>query len=193
MKSTAFLAMAKLPVIRYGNTAIALHWLIALLIFGGWGLGFYMADLKLSPTKLKLFSWHKWIGITVLMLASLRAAWRMTHPGPPANRDHPHWQRGAASLAHGMLYVLMFAIPLSGWMFSSASGYPVKYLGVVPLPDLVSKSKELANLMKEVHECLGWALVAVLVAHVGGAVQHHFIGRDDTLVRMMPWARRRPR
>lgn len=175
--------------IRFGNTAIALHWLIALLIFGGWGLGYYMTDLKLSPVKLKLYSWHKWIGITVLMLACLRAAWRVTHPAPSANPAHPLWQRRAASLAHGALYFLMFAIPLSGWMFSSASGYPVKYLGLVPLPDLVAKSKELADLLKETHEVLGWLLVLVLGAHMGGALQHHFMHRDDTLARMLPLVR----
>lgn len=177
--------------LRYGNTAIALHWLIALLIFCGWSLGYYMVDLKLSPDKLKLYSYHKWIGITVLLLACLRAAWRVTHAAPPANPAHPLWQRRAASLAHSALYLLMFAIPLSGWLYSSASGYPVKYFGLLPLPDLVDKSKELAALLKQIHELLGWALVLVLGAHLGGALQHHFIHRDDTLARMLPWARRR--
>ena len=178
--------------LRYGNTAIGLHWLIAVLIFAGWGLGFYMVDLRLSPDKLKLYSYHKWIGITVLLLACLRAVWRVTHPAPPANPAHPLWQRRAASIAHGALYLLMFVIPLSGWMYSSASGYPVKYFGVLPLPDLVTKSKELAGLLKDIHELLGWALVLVLGAHVCGALQHHFIHRDDTLARMLPWAGRRP-
>lgn len=177
--------------LRYGNTAIALHWLIALLIFAGWGLGFYMVDLKLSPDKLKLYSYHKWIGITVLLLACLRAVWRVTHAAPLANPMHPLWQRRAASLAHGALYLLMFALPLSGWLYSSASGYPVKYFGLLPLPDLVAKSKELAGLLKDVHELLGWALVLVLGAHLGGALQHHFIHRDDTLARMLPWIKQR--
>ncbi len=176
---------------RYSNTAISLHWLIALLIFAGWGMGLYMADLKLSPEKLKLFSWHKWIGITVLLLACLRAAWRVTHVPPPPNPAHPAWQRLAAKLAHLGLYALMFAIPLSGWMFSSASGYSVKYLGLIPLPDLVDKNKELANLLKETHELLAWALAAVVVVHIGGALQHHLFHRDDTLARMLPWVRRR--
>ena len=85
--------------LRYSNTAIALHWLIALLVLAGWSLGAYMTELRLSPEKLKLYSWHKWIGVTVLMLACLRAAWRVTHPVPPANPAHPAWQRRAASLA----------------------------------------------------------------------------------------------
>lgn len=177
--------------LRYGHTAIALHWLIALLIFAGWGMGAYMTDLRLSPEKIKLYSWHKWIGITVLLLACLRAGWRVTHPAPPANTAHPTWQRRAAGSAHVALYLLMFAIPLSGWMFSSASGYPVKYLGVIALPDLVDKNKEIAEVLQDVHEVLGFALALIVGAHLAGALYHHFIHRDDTLARMLPWARRR--
>lgn len=177
--------------VRYGNTAIALHWLIALLIFAGWSLGAYMTDLKLSPEKLKLYSWHKWIGITVLLLACLRAAWRVTHAPPPVNLAHPRWQRLAASLTHRMLYVLLFALPLSGWTFSSASGYPVKYLGLIPLPDLVGKNKALAETLGEVHELLAGLLALIVLVHVAAALQHHFFHRDDTLARMLPWARRR--
>lgn len=177
--------------LRYGNTAIALHWLIALLIFAGWGLGAYMTELKLSPEKLKLYSWHKWIGITVLMLACLRVGWRITHPAPPPNPDHPRWQRRAASFAHGGLYLLMFAMPLTGWMFSSASGYPVKYFGVVPLPDLVGKDKALAAQLGDVHGALAFLLALIVIVHLAAALQHHFLHRDDTLARMLPWARRR--
>ena len=176
-------------VLRYGNTAIALHWLVALLIFAGFGIGLYMVDLRISPDKLKLYNWHKWVGITVLILACLRAAWRVTHTPPPPNPRHPAWQRWAASAAHLSLYLLMFAIPLSGWMFSSASGYPVKYLGLIPLPDLLGKDKALAEVLKETHELLGWILVLVLSAHIAGALKHHFFDRDDTLRRMWPGRR----
>jgi cytochrome b561 len=131
------------------------------------------------------------IGITVLLLAALRAGWRVTHPVPAPNPLHPPWQRRAASIAHAALYLLMFLLPLSGWLFSSASGYPVKYLGLIPLPDLVAKDKELAEVFKEIHEVLAFSLAAIVVAHVGGALQHHLIDRDDTLARMLPAARRR--
>lgn len=175
--------------LRYGGVAIALHWLIALLVFSGLTMGSYMVDLKMSPDKLKFYSWHKWIGITVLMLACLRAAWRVTHAPPPPNLNHPLWQRRAAAAAHLGLYVLLFMLPLSGWLFSSASGFPVKYFGVVPLPDLVDKNKELAELFKTVHELLGWALVLILGAHIAGALKHQFIDKDRTLGRMWFGAR----
>lgn len=183
--------MRDAPALRYGNVAISLHWLIALLIFFGWCMGVYMVDLKLSPDKLKLYSWHKWIGISVLLLACLRLAWRATHAAPPPNPAHPAWQRAAASAAHRLLYLLMFAIPVSGWMFSSASGYSVKYFGVIPLPDLVGKDKALAETLEAIHGLLGWALALIVIVHVGGALQHFFFHRDDTLARMLPWARRR--
>jgi cytochrome b561 len=176
---------------RYTAPAIALHWLVALLIFCGWALGAYMTDLKLSPEKLRLYSWHKWIGITVLLLACLRAAWRVTHAPPPVNLAHPRWQRIAAALTHRGLYLLMFALPLTGWMFSSASGYPVKYFGVIPLPDLVGKDKPLAELLEAVHGTLAFLLAVIVTVHVGAALKHHLFDRDDTLGRMLPWARRR--
>lgn len=179
---------------RYTAPAIALHWVIALLVFAGWGLGVYMADLKLSPEKVRLVSYHKWIGVTVLALACLRAAWRITHAPPPPNPAHAPWQRMAAKFAHYGLYLLMIVLPLTGWMFSSASGYPVKYFGVIPLPDLVPKDKALADALKEIHEVLAFTLAGIVAVHVGAALQHHVLHRDDTLARMLPFVRpRKPR
>lgn len=168
---------------RYSHTAIALHWLTALLIFGAFPLGVYMHDLPFSPDKLQLFSYHKWMGITVLLLAAARLAWRVTHPAPPM-LDMPRWQRIAAHGIHHLLYLLLFAIPLTGWLMSSAKGFQTVYFGVLPLPDLVSKNKELGDLLREVHETLNWGLLLLLGAHVAGALKHHFIERDDTLRRM---------
>ena len=118
----------------YTRTAIALHWFAALLIVCNLALGVSMVDLELSPLKLRLFSYHKWIGITVFLVASLRLAWRQIHPPPPPV-PMPDWQRRAAAATHAALYVLMFAIPLSGWIYSSSTGVSVVYLGLVPLPD----------------------------------------------------------
>jgi cytochrome b561 len=168
---------------RYTRTAIALHWLMALLIFSAFPLGVYMHDLPLSPTKLQLFSYHKWLGITILLAAAARLAWRVTHPAP-ALPDMPRWQRIAAHGIHHLLYVLLFAIPLSGWLMSSAKGFPTVWFGVLPLPDLVGKNKELGDLLKAVHEALNFGLLLLVGLHIAGALKHHFIERDDTLRRM---------
>lgn len=170
--------------LRYTRTAISLHWLVALLIVAAFGLGWYMSDLKISPAKLQYYSWHKWLGVTVLALAAVRLLWRVTHRPPPLPGSTPHWQALAASAAHWMLYGLLFAIPLSGWAYSSASGYPVVYLGVLPLPDCVPKDKALAAQLKDLHELLTNVLLVVVAAHVGAALKHQFIDRDGLLRRM---------
>lgn len=169
---------------RYTTTAIVLHWLVALLIFIAFALGWYMTDLKISPTKLQYYSWHKWLGITVLGLAALRLTWRLWHQPPPLSTQMPRWQKVAAALGHGALYVLLFAIPLSGWGFSSASGYPVVYLGQFQLPDWLPKDKVLAAQMKELHECLTTVLMVIVAGHIAAALKHQFIDRDGLLRRM---------
>ncbi|QEL64827.1 cytochrome b561 [Oryzomicrobium terrae] len=167
----------------YTRTAILLHWLVALLIFAAFPLGMYMADLPFSPNKLQLFSYHKWIGITVLLLVAIRLAWRATHAAPPAPAG-PRWQQVAATAVHHLLYVLMLVVPLSGWLMSSAKGFQTVWFGVLPLPDLVAKDKALGDLLREVHELLNYTLLALVAAHVGAALKHHFIDKDGLLDRM---------
>ena len=163
-----------------------LHWVIALLIAVGFTVGLTMVDLPLSPQKAKVFAYHKWIGITVLAL--VRVAWRATHAGPP-ELAMPVWQRLGARATHVLLYALMLAIPLVGWMYTSAAGFPVVYLKLVQLPDLVSKDNELAALLKIVHKVLAWSLSGIVALHVAAALKHHFIDRDTTLKRMLAWRR----
>lgn len=176
---------------RYTRTAITLHWAIALLIFAGFPLGVYMQDLPLSPDKLRLYSYHKWIGVSVLLLAAIRVSWRATHRPPPLPASMPSWERLAAQSVHFLLYALLFAIPLSGWLMSSAKGVQTVYFGVLPLPDLVGKDKELGDMLKEVHETLNFALLGLVLAHVAAALKHHFVERDDILARMLPFLRRK--
>lgn len=175
---------------RYTHTAIALHWLTALLIVALFPLGVYMADLALSPLKLKLISYHKWMGVTVFILLLLRLAWRVGHQPPPLPDSMPLWQRHVANGLHLLLYLLLFAIPLSGWLMSSAKGFQTVYLGVLPIPDLIGKDKALGDLLREVHEVLNMTLLALLLAHVGAALKHHFIERDGILARMLPFLER---
>lgn len=172
----------------YGRTVVLLHWVIALLIAIGFAVGVTMVDLPLSPQKAKVFAYHKWIGITALALALVRVAWRATHAGPP-ELTMPVWQRHAARATHVLLYALMLAIPLVGWMYTSAVGFPVVYLKLVQLPDLVSKDKELAALLKIMHKVLAWSLSGIVALHVTAALKHHFIDRDTTLKRMLAWRR----
>jgi cytochrome b561 len=172
------------PETRYTNPAIVLHWLMALLIFAAFPLGLTMVDLPLSPDKLKLYSYHKWIGITVLLLAAIRLSWRMTHTPPPLPAGTAAWQRHASAVVHGLLYLLMIAIPVSGWLMSSAKGFQTVWFGVLPLPDLVDKNRELGDLLAGVHKALNFTLLGLVILHVGAALQHHFIERQPFLQRM---------
>ncbi len=174
---------------RYTAPAMLLHWLMAVAITGSFIVGTYMADLPFSPTRLKLYNWHKWAGITILTLAAVRLLWRLTHR-PPADLPMPDWQRLAAHAAHVSLYVLFFAIPLVGWAYSSAAGFPVVLFGVLPLPDFVSPDKALAEAIKPWHGRLAWLLALIVIAHVGAALKHQFIERDGLLSRM--WPSKRP-
>ena len=175
---------------NYTGTAIALHWLLALALLTSFSVGLYMADLPLSPQRLKLFNWHKWAGVTIMTLSALRLLWRLTHR-PPADLPMPAWQQRAAHLTHGALYLLFFAVPLVGWAYSSAAGFPVVWFGVLPLPDFVGPDKALAEAIKPWHGALAWALAALVVVHIGAALKHHFIDRDGLLTRMWPAGARR--
>ncbi len=171
----------------YSPFAIVLHWLTAALIVGAAGLGLYMVELEFSPTKLKTYSWHKWVGVTIFLLTALRLAWRMVRPAPSPVPGMPRWQQRVAAGVHAALYVLLFAIPLSGWLMSSALGVPVVYLGIVRLPDLVSKSEPLAEVLKLLHWTLNCLLLAGVAVHASAALKHHFIDRDAVLRRMLPF------
>lgn len=172
---------------RYTNTAILLHWLMALLIVAAFALGLTMVDIPgLTPTKLKYFSWHKWLGITVLGLACLRVLWRLTHPAPAYPAGMPAWQHQAAAALHGVLYLSLFAIPLSGYLYSLAAGVPVVYLGLVPLPVLIAPDPELKPLLKSVHYALNMLLLGGVGLHVLAALKHHFIDRDGVFKRILP-------
>jgi len=172
---------------HYTRTAITLHWAVAALIFATFPLGVYMHDLPLSPDKLRLYSYHKWAGVTILLLAVLRVSWRIGHRPPPLPAAMPNWEKLAGHTVHYLLYALIFAVPLSGWLMSSAKGVQTVWFGVLPIPDLLPKDKELGDLLKEVHESLNFALLGLVLAHAGAALKHHFIERDDILVRMLPF------
>lgn len=172
---------------KYTGIAILLHWLIALLIVCAFTLGTVMVNIPgLTPTKLKYFSWHKWLGVTILALTCLRLLWRLSHPAPPYPLDMPRWEISAASLLHTLLYILVFAVPLTGYFYSLASGVPVVYLGLFPLPVLIGPDPELKEIFKLAHFTLNMTLLACVCVHLLAALKHQFIDRDHILKRMLP-------
>ncbi|SDV50388.1 cytochrome b [Chitinasiproducens palmae] len=172
---------------RYRGPAIALHWVIAALIIAAWAIGWIMTDIPgFTPMKLRYFAWHKWLGVTVLALAVLRVLWRATHPAPPFPAALPKWERLAAEAGHGLLYLLMFAVPISGYLYSSAAGVQVVYLGVLPLPTLIAPNPTLSAMLKTVHIVCDYTLAAVVVGHLLAVVKHELIDRMPILYRMLP-------
>jgi len=176
---------------RYGWSLIALHWLMAMLIVGAYVVGSIVEDMDLSPLKLKLLAWHKWVGLLVLFLVPLRGLVRYFDP-----LDHrlglTPWERQASTGVHGLIYALLLVAPLVGWLYSSAAGFPVVWFGVWQLPDLVAKNKALAQVLKELHEGAVNLLMFLVVLHAAAALYHHHVRRDGVLARMVPWSRRRP-
>jgi cytochrome b561 len=173
---------------RYTRTAAVLHWLIALLITCGFCLGLYMVDLKFSPAKLALYSYHKWIGVSIFSLALLRLIWRLTHAPPPLPETMPAWQRHIAVALHVVLYLLILIIPLTGWLYSSAAGVPTVPFGIaaLQLPDLVERNKEMAGSLHFLHVTLNFSMAALVGLHVSAALKHHFFDHDGLMARMNP-------
>jgi cytochrome b561 len=179
-----------MSIARYTSPAIALHWAVALLVFAAFPLGVYMHDMPLSPAKLQLYSYHKWIGVTVFMLAVLRVIWRATHTPPPLPPETPQWEKAVSHLTHLALYGLILAVPLSGWLMSSAKGFQTVWFGVLPLPDLVGKDKALGILLTGVHEALNVCLLLLVCMHIAAVIKHQLIDRDALLQRMLPGGKR---
>jgi cytochrome b561 len=170
---------------RYRWPTISLHWLTVLLIIAAYVLATLLEDMKLSPLKLQLYAWHKWIGMSVLFILPLRLLLRALDPF-----DHraelTMTEIRISAAVHGLLYLLLIVVPLSGWLHSSASGFSVVWFGVLPLPDLVGKDKALAESFEELHAGAVNLLVTLAVVHAAAALYHHHIRRDGVLVRMVP-------
>lgn len=175
--------------VRYGLVAQGLHWIIAGLLVVQVTLGKIADDLPLGLDKLALMARHKSIGITILALAVIRLAWRLIDRPPPPP-PMPRWQHAASRLTHAAFYVLLFAMPVSGWLMSSASNYPVSWFGLLQLPDFVRPDEGLEHLLEDVHETLAKALIALAILHVVAALKHQFVDRDGLLMRMLPWRAR---
>lgn len=165
----------------YTLTARTLHWVMAIVMILMLAAGLVMSDIEDPALKGTLYSLHKATGIVVLFLAGVRLFWRLSHAVPAISAALPQWQRWGARLAHWGFYGVMFILPLSGWSMSSAAGYPVSFYGLFVLPDLLAKNDTLAPIFKDVHEISANVFIGLLVVHLGAALYHHYVLRDDTV------------
>ena len=167
----------------YGIATILLHWLMAILIIGLLALGLYMTALPISFQKLKLYGWHKEYGLLALALVIFRLVWRLTNI--TQRLAIPLLEKIAARSMHWLFYIFMFAMPITGWLITSAAGLPVSFFGLFLLPDLVAPNEGLRILFQEIHQWLGYGFIAAIVLHTCAALKHHFINKDDILRRML--------
>lgn len=176
---------------RWGTLAQFFHWTIAALILVQGTIGLVMVQLPKRPDVIPVYSLHKSIGLTILALAVLRLGWRLFDRRPPAPASMPHWQALVARLTHVAMYVLLFALPLSGWLFDSAAALrPLYWFGLVRMPSLTGGPDHALRVFSgELHETLFWTLIAVVVVHIAAALKHHLFDRDPVLRRMLPWTR----
>jgi cytochrome b561 len=162
------------PAVQYSAVAKTLHWVIAALIVTQFALAWSADDLPIGLHKLALLARHKSFGMTVLMLAIIRLAWRFMRPPPALPDDMTPVERRLAKATHVAFYVLLFAMPLTGWMMSSAKNYSVSWFGLFTWPNLLSQSDDAFVFLQETHEILSWALLGLAVLHILAALKHHF-------------------
>lgn len=175
-------------LVRYSRVAIWLHWIIAALVALNLVLGFFHEDLD-KPVRSAMMSVHKATGLTILILTLARLAWRLAHRPPPFDPVLKAWEAGLARLIHGLFYLLLVALPLSGWILVSTSNRVTSWFGlfdVAPLP--VSRDEDVHELLEQVHKLLGYAALVLIALHVAGALKHHFDGHRHLIGRMAPWA-----
>ena len=181
----------KNPADRWGPVSQWLHWTIALLLVAIATIGVLMVEMPNTPRKIEIYAIHKSLGLTILALVALRLAWRLYAGRPAPVVRTPRWQARVATLTHGALYLLLFAMPISGWLFNSAAGYPLQWFGQFNLPALAGEDRGLRDLAGSAHEAGFWLLLTLVMVHAGAAFHHHVLLQDATLTRMLP--RRRSR
>lgn len=178
--------MPRNPIDRWGAISQSFHWLIVILIIVMAYLGLTMVDLPNTPHKARLYTLHKSIGLTILVLVALRLLWRLYAGAPRTLDTMPAWQARIAAFTHWALYALLFAMPISGWILNSTTGFPLRWFNLVNLPSIAPEGEALNELAESWHEALFWALIALALMHAAAAFYHHLFQHDDTLARMLP-------
>lgn len=168
----------------YGRTARTLHWLTAILLVCSFALGISMTRFVGDDQKLRVYGWHEWVGVTIFAVTLARVVWRLVHRPPPL--ELPWIERVGAGSVYAAMYVVLLVQPIVGWVMSTAFGFPVVYLGLVPLPQIVEADRELAERLQPIHFSLAMVLAALFAAHMGGVLFHHLIRQDGVLQRMLP-------
>ena len=172
---------------RFGTLTKTLHWVMALLVICLLGVGLWMGGLENNPTKFQIYALHKSFGICVLALVFTRILWHIYSRKPGFVDGMKPWEKLAAHAAHIFLYIAMIGMPLSGWLMTSAKGYTVTVFFTFDLPKLIGENEKLGGLLAQIHLFLGYALIAAIAVHIGAALKHHFINKDTTLKRMLPF------
>lgn len=171
----------------YSFLSRLIHWTTALIILVLLVVGTYMKGMEFSEQKLQIYNMHKSFGLLVLLLVFIRIVWHIITKKPKALETHAKWERVLSHAVHGFLYLLLFALPISGWVMSSAGDFNIKFFGL-NMPDIVAKDEDLYELAEEIHELFAYVIMGFLALHIAGALKHHFIDRDATIARMT-WAR----
>lgn len=179
---------------NYTKTAIALHWIIGVAIIIMLVMGLVMEDV---PDTMKPFVYmmHKSVGLTILVLSFVRLGWRLMHTAPALPSTMKSWEVAVSKITHGAFYLLMIGIPLSGWALVSSApapyDYPVMWFNLFQWPTLpFERAKETVESFAEIHEVLANLTIALLLLHVGGALKHHFVEKDNVLARMLPFLKK---
>ncbi len=172
---------------RYGDIAKTLHWLMAIAIITMLAVGLIMTDMQMGPDKFELYGLHKSTGVVILLFVCMRLLWRVINPTPALPEHMKRIERFMAHSSHAVLYTIMIAMPLSGWLMSSAAGFPVSVYGWFVLPDLIEASNERRIVFSDIHEYVGYFMILMIVLHTFAALLHHFYHKDNVLKRMLPW------
>ena len=180
--------MAYIHADSYSRTAIVLHWLIAALVLGQIALGWWMIDIPKQPVGIRAwwFNLHKSIGITIGVLVLVRIAWRFTHPAPPLPETIPSWQRAAAKVSHFGLYACLLIMPVTGYLGSNFTKYPIKYFGYA-IPHWGWDSPGLKELMSQIHYGVVVVFMVLIAVHVAAAFKHLLMRQDRVFQRMWCW------